>query len=228
MKKIFKWLENYWYHYKWLTLIVFFFAAVLIFCLLNTGDGIKDDIHILYAGPEVLSDTQVQKMEQAFASLLKDDLNGDGEKSVGIINITIMSDEQIKAAEEEAEKEGQTLIYDPSLRTQALTQVKNLMSTGAVIICLLDPYVYESCQQGTFIPLSSALGEDSVESYDEYSTLFSTNALKNAYDCFSVLSDEVLLCMRNDIVISTNNKHFQKEYAWHKTYFKELVKFDVN
>jgi hypothetical protein len=195
---------------------------------LNRGDGLKDDVHILYAGPQILTDTQVERMEKAFADILQEDYNDDGKKSVGIINVTIMSDEQIKAAEEEAQKEGQTLIYDPSLRTQALTQVKNLMSTGAVIICILDPYVYKSCQEGTFITLESILGEKALGAHDDYTTLFSGCDLKKAYDAFSELSDDLLLCMRNDVVISTNNKHFQKEYAWHKIYFKDLMEFGVD
>lgn len=227
MKKIFKWLENYWYHYKWVTLIVAAFAAILIFCVTNVGSGIEDDIHILYSGPEVLTDTQIERMEQAFADVLKEDHNGDGKKTVGIASVTIMSDEQLEKAQEEAKAQGQTVIYDPNLRTQALTQVKSLMSTGAVIICLLDPFVYESCEEGTFITLEAVLGQKPEDSYDDYSIKFSKTSLSKAYDCFSVLSDETLLCIRNDIVITTNNELFQKEYVWHKTYFEDLIRFSV-
>ena len=228
MKKIFKWLDNYWYHYKWVTLIVVAFAAILIFCIVNTGSGIEDDIQIVYAGPDVLTDTQLERMERSFADLLKEDYNGDGKKSVNIVNITIMSDEQLEAAQKEAEEQGQTVVYDPNLRTQALSQMKSLMSTGAVIICLLDPYVYESCEEGTFVTLESVLGKAPDGSYSEYAMKFSDTDLKNAFDSFSVLSDEILVCIRNDVVITTNNKHFQKEYAWHKTYFADLANFSVN
>jgi len=227
MKKIIKWLDNYWYHYKWVTIIVGVFAAILIFCIVNTGSGIEDDIQILYAGPDVLTDTQVEQMERSFADLLKEDYNGDGKKSVNIVNITIMSDEQLKAAEEAAEKEGQTVIYDPALRTKAISQMKSLMGTGAVIICLLDPYVYGCCEEGTFITLEKALGTKHEKSNDDYSISFFDTDFKNAFGAFSVLSEDVLLCIRNDVVITSNNKHFQKEYAWHKTYFGNVVNFSV-
>lgn len=227
MKKILKWLDNYWYHYKWITILVAVFAAILIICIANTGSGIEDDIQIVYAGPTILTDIQLERMERSFADLLKEDLNGDGKKSVNIVNITVMSDEQLKAAEEEAKKEGQTLIYDPSLRTQALTQMKSLMSTGAVIICILDPFVYESCEEGTFITLESVLGKIPENACDEYSIRFFDTDFADAYDSFSVLTEDLLLCIRNDVVITTNNKHFQKEYAWHKTYFADLAEFSV-
>lgn len=227
MKKILKWLENYWYHYKWPTIIITAFAAIIVFCVLNTGGGIEDDIHVVYSGPDVLTDIQLERMEKSFADLLSEDHNGDGKKSVNIVNVTIMSDEQLEAAEEEAKAQGQTVIYDPTLRTKALAQLKSLMSTGAVIICLLDPYVYENCEEGTFISLESVLGEKPENAYDDYSIKFSQTGLKGAYDSFLVISDDVLLCIRNDVVITTNNKHFQEEYAWHKDYFADVMKFSV-
>ena len=227
MKKIIKWLDNYWYHYKWATIIVGAFAAILIFCIVNTGDGIEDDIQILYAGPEVLTDIQIEQMERSFADLLKEDYNGDGKKSVNIVNITIMSDDQLAKAQEEAKKEGQTVIYDPSLRTKAISQMKNMMGTGAVIICILDPYVYGCCEEGTFITLEKALGSKPENAVDDYAMKFSELDIQSAYGSFSVLSDDVLFCIRNDVVITSNNKHFQKEYAWHKTYFESVVNFSV-
>ena len=228
MKKILKWLDNYWYHYKWVTIIVAVFSAILIFCIVNTGSGLQDDIQILYAGPEVLTDVQIEQMERSFADLLKKDYNGDGKKSVGIVNITIMSDEQLEAAQEQAELEGQTIVYDPTLRTKAISQMKSMMGTGAVIICLLDPYVYECCEEGTFITLEKALGEKVENSNDEFSLWFSQTSMYSLYDCFSLLSEQTLLCIRNDVVITSNNKHFQKEYAWHKTYFLDLVQYSVS
>lgn len=227
MKKIFKWLDNFWYHYKWVTIIVAVFAAILIFCIVNTGGGVNDDIQILYAGPKILTDIEVERMERTFAEVLKEDYNGDGKKSVNIVNITIMSDEQLKAAEEEAKKQGETVIYDPTLRTKALSQIKSLMSTGAVIICIIDPYVYESCEEGTFISLESAVGEKPANAYDDYSIEFFETDLMQSYDSFSVLPEGLLLCIRNDVIITTESKQFKKEYAWHKTYFEYIVRFSV-
>ena len=228
MKKIFKWLDNFWYHYKWVTIIVTVFTAIVLFCVVNMGGGIEDDVLVIYAGPQILTDMQLNNMEKSMEAVLKEDYNGDGKKSVSIVNITILSDEQLKAAQEEAKAEGQTVVYDPNLRTQALTQMKSLMSTGAVIICLLDPYVYGCCEEGTFITLESVLGYSPENSYDDYSIKFSDVDIRDAYSALSILAEDVLLCMRNDIVITSDSKHFKEEYAWHKTYFTDLVSFKVN
>ena len=35
MKNLRKWFENYWYHYKWRTLIVAFFAIIIVVCMVQ-------------------------------------------------------------------------------------------------------------------------------------------------------------------------------------------------
>ena len=227
MKKLFKWIENFWYHYKWITVIVVAFAAIIAFCLFNRGDGINDDIQIIYAGPKVLTDVEIERMERAFADVMGKDYNGDGKNSVNIVDITVLSEEQLEEAKEEAKKDGESIVYDPTMRTQAVTQVKNLMSTGAVIISLLDPYVYGLCQEGTFEKLENVLETVPDNAKDPYAIPFFETELAKSFDAFSVLEGELLLCIRTNAVIGTNNKQFQKEYAWHKTYFKELSEFSV-
>ena len=51
-----KWLENYWYHYKWHTLIVAFFVIMLTVMGVQMCSREDNDIYIIYAGPELISD----------------------------------------------------------------------------------------------------------------------------------------------------------------------------
>ena len=227
MKKLWKWLDNYWYHYKWITIITLAFAVIIGISVFSMKGGATDDIHVLYAGPEVLSDTQITRMEKAFEDLLSEDPNSDGKKSVNIIDITILSDEQLKAAQDAAKEEGDSVVYDPSMRTQTISQMKSLMSTGAVIICLLDPYVYSLCQEGTFAPLLEVNAELDVVPYDDYSVRLGDLGIAKAYDAFAPLSEDMLVCIRNSVVLVTDGKAFKKEYAWHKEYFKELLEFSL-
>ena len=227
MKKLFGWIENFWYHYKWITVIVVAFVAIIAFCLFNRGDGVNDDIQIIYAGPEILTDVEIERMERAFSDVMGKDYNEDGKNSVNIVDITVLSEQQLEEAREEAKKDGESIVYDPTMRTQAVTQVKNLMSTGAVIICLLDPYVYELCQEGTFEKLENVLSTVPEVARDQYAIPFEQTDLAKSFDAFSVFDSELLLCIRTNAVIGTDSKQFQKEYAWHKTYFKDLAEFSV-
>ena len=48
--KFIAWLDNYWYHNKWVTVIVAFFVIVFAVCVLQTCTREKTDITVLYAG----------------------------------------------------------------------------------------------------------------------------------------------------------------------------------
>ena len=48
--KILLGIENYWYHYKWPTVIVLFFAIVILVCTLQMCGRESTDITIVYAG----------------------------------------------------------------------------------------------------------------------------------------------------------------------------------
>ena len=39
-----KWLDNYWYHYKWRTIVILFFAVLLIVCVVQCSTVEKYDL----------------------------------------------------------------------------------------------------------------------------------------------------------------------------------------
>ena len=50
--KIYRWLDNFWYHHKWKTLIIAFFAVVVLVCALQMcGKEDEGDVAILMVGP---------------------------------------------------------------------------------------------------------------------------------------------------------------------------------
>ena len=51
-KKLGKWLENYWYHYKWQTLIALFLAVAIAFCAVFLHDRLTAD----HTAPRIVSD----------------------------------------------------------------------------------------------------------------------------------------------------------------------------
>ena len=45
-----KWFENFWYHYKWHTIAIFFIIIVVTICTVQMCSKEEYDIHIIYAG----------------------------------------------------------------------------------------------------------------------------------------------------------------------------------
>ena len=50
-------LDNFWYHYKWHSLIALFFVLVITVCSVQMCTREEYDIHILYAGPDDVKKT---------------------------------------------------------------------------------------------------------------------------------------------------------------------------
>ena len=110
VKKVIKWLDNYWYHYKWPTVIILFFAVIVIACTVQMAKKTDPDINAVYIGPLVLTDSAVSAMEDILEQKAGD-LNGDGKVEVQLTKIVILSDEQLEELKQEAAEENDQ-VYD--------------------------------------------------------------------------------------------------------------------
>ena len=95
MNRFLRWLDNFWYHYKWHTIIIGTAAIFLIVCMTQFATKEKVDAYVLYAGESSFYVSDLYAMEDAFEQV-SSDLNKDGKKTVKITDITVMTNEQIK------------------------------------------------------------------------------------------------------------------------------------
>ncbi|MBR0327384.1 MAG: hypothetical protein IIX09_06230, partial [Clostridia bacterium] len=97
MEKLKLKLENYWYHYKYHTLLGVLALVACLFALVQCSGNEEYDIHITYAGPCRLYDGDLEDGAAAFAAVLGRDLTGDGKVNVSFNRIFYMTNEQILA-----------------------------------------------------------------------------------------------------------------------------------
>ena len=162
LRKIFKWLDNFWYHYKWVTLVTAFFTVTLLIIIIQMITKTNPDSNILYGGPAVLTANQTKEIENAFNALLPEDFNGDGEKITSLQAITLMTKEQIAKAEAEAAENSSVFVYNPQSLENNKTSFSTQLFSGEYVICLIDPEQYKNAYKaGGFAPLSHALPADS-------------------------------------------------------------------
>lgn len=229
MNKIINWFKNYWYYYKWPIIIVGFFvvaAAIMIPQVLNNTDY---DIHIIYAGPYIFQLGEKEQAEEIFRSLMTRDYNGDGEKNVILANLTIMTDEQLKQAMEEASKRtGPTIILNQYSSAQMERAFSQEIFAGESVICLLDPSKYEQVKkQDGFLPLAEALGYKTDLAFDDYGMYLKDTAVGQYFELFQKFPEDTILCIRRVSTASvfTGVKKAKESYEYHLDYFKRLVEF---
>ena len=228
MEKFKKWFDNYWYHYKWHTIVVIFFMTVAIIGITQMAEKESYDCNLLYAGPAILNKDQTAGIESAFAMVMPKDHNEDGKKSVFTNRFTILSDEQIIEKQEEAEKDNDTLYYDPTQRTNVLSQISTLFSVGEASICLLDEYVYNIYRsQDAFLPLEDVLGYKPEYARDNTSVYLKDTPFAQYFDALDVLPDDTILCIRKSAVFTDKSKKKANEqYAFEQDLFRAIIEFE--
>ncbi len=228
LRKVWKWLDNFWYHYKWQTLIVLFFVVVLAILIGQMTTKEESDLTVLYAGPKSLTATESASINTVFSSLLTEDFYDDGKKNASLIGIWLLTDEQVKSYSDSSaddENENNPLIfYNAAQSMQALTQQ---VSGGDAVICLLDPYWYRNLRDNnSFVPLRQVLGTVPSYAVDEYAVRLSDTPFGQYYTALSVLPEDTLVAvMCERITTKLGSDRMQALYQYQLNAFRAMMQF---
>lgn len=197
MKKSFvKWLDNYWYHYKTATLIVAFVIVTVIFGSISYFKKGSPAVYISYAGPYSFSVPQRDGARKAFEGLIGGNKLSGG-REVSFSSFYYMTNEQIKAAYEEAEKLGEEgfKISDYQMASN-LADLDLEFKGGDSLLYLVDPYLYgRYAATDDWVSLRQIFDEFPSEiSYDPYSVLLMKTDFGKYY--FPFLPEDTILAMR--------------------------------
>ena len=216
-------LSNYWYHYKWVTIITAFFVVVIGICVFQMAGEEPIDISAVYAGPEYLSEEAHHEIELSLEQIMPKDYDKDGKKSVQLIDLLILSDEQIKERDEQAKKEDKAFIYDPTSRNSVMMSLGTYLSTGEAVLCFLDPYVYSQLEEkDAFVPLTELLGYKPENAYDDYAVHISDVGSYKYYSALSYLPDDTLVCVKTRSYLYTTEEQIAY-YERHLDYLRRLI-----
>lgn len=205
-------LDNFWYHYKWTTIIVGFFAVVLIVCTLQMCTRDDRDLCVLYSDYEYGLGRYLPDVESAFESIAPD-FSGDGASNVAIVELPIISKES----------------YDA---------FRNHIFVGDTIICLLSPELYSEVYVkdddgeilSGFVKLEDVLGYKPENAYDDYSIRIGDTPLAKDFSVFKNIDNDeskILLCLRKKpVVVSPFEKKEADEYYEYCTeLFKSIIEY---
>lgn len=238
-----KWIENFWYHYKWHTIIALFFAVLLIVLIVQIAGREKYDISVIYCGPEKLDGEDLEKISAAFSEIMDEDYNGDGKMNAITFGEYILSPEQQKELAEEADRLNDELsqgsddggkkveyvfLYTAQDHNAALNNVTTLVTTGEAVICLMDKYTYDIFNDnGAFASLSDVLGYKPEYALDDCSVyLKDTDFGKYFKSSFDLLPDDTILCIRKKATVGVS-RGFDEVYAAHIEIFERIFEFKM-
>ena len=205
-----KWLENYWYHYKWATIISAFFITLAVICIVQIASKKNYNIYIRYVGDSVITGTQYDDMTGALEKIV----SGDKKDSVNFAQVAYISDDDNPYKNEKNAVARETL---------------SSMLVQPYYIYIMDMTAYNDYKDsGVFAPLSSIFEEDVTDiSYDEYALYLSkTEFLKNAPGMEWVEEDTVIVIKivpYDSVFTGKKSKRELASFDIHKEFLRSMV-----
>lgn len=205
-----KWLENYWYHYKWATIISAFFITLAVICIVQIASKKNYNIYIRYVGDSVITGTQYDDMTGALEKIV----SGDKKDSVNFAQVAYISDDDNPYKNEKNAVARETL---------------SSMLVQPYYIYIMDMTAYNDYKDsGVFAPLSSIFEEDVTDiSYDEYALYLSkTEFLKNAPGMEWVEEDTVIVIKivpYDSVFTGKKSKRELASFDIHKEFLRSMI-----
>ena len=204
--KFLKWLDNYWYHYKWPTIAVAFFVVVFAVCFIQSVTNEKKDILITYAGSATLAGDDKLAVETVLTDALPEGFGDNGrEGKAGFVPYLIYSKEQIKEIEERNSESEDPIYIDTVFIANEYSTLNSQYKTGSCSIYLLEEWLYRELlkEDGTtdrLKPLSEVFGETPEGAIDAYAVRLGDTELYKNSPALRVLPEDTVLCMHEDLV----------------------------
>lgn len=223
-------IENFWYHYKWQTLIVVFFVVFFLIAFAQMGAKTEYDAHILYTGPsyldgEVVADilSSVEKAAVQSAAIAENpaDHSGDGILSCDFNKLVYVS---TQTALEYKEND---IYFNGATNLDARGQFDNLIMIGEYVILFLDQSLYDSTvDTGAFCKLADILDTVPENAYDECG-IFLADLPIGTENGFRQLPDDTVVCCRGKSYINDVYKNVQEDgiYEAQVELFRQIVSY---
>jgi len=220
--KFFTWLENFWYHYKWHTIIISVAVIILSVCMWQVSTTEKHDIIMVYAGPKCLSIGETRQVEEIISGLLPSDKDKNGKKDASISMYEIYSAEQMEA---ETDSTGAYKV-NTVRNTSQKSEYDNYMRTGGSSVCFLDPWLYEQIPEGYVYPLSKLFDEGNMPkgNIDGYGIRLGDTDLYREYGVINkAFPPDTIICLRSPYVWGTSSD--DEKYQFEIDTFKAIITY---
>lgn len=213
--------ENFWYHYKWHSIIALFLVFTITICTVQMCQKESYDIHVLYSGGYEINrraaDGNASEYKTALSSIARvtDDYDEDGKVNATLKDLFMLSSAEI--AEIESGNENYEVNY--ALINENKQILRDTIMYSSYYVCFLSPSVYEEYKTvdgvEIFSPLSQFVSNGTeVEYYDSNAVYLSSTGFYSLPG-ISSLPENTLVCLKKPSVFAShfNEKQTKRDYA---------------
>lgn len=208
--RFWKWLDNFWYHYKWQAIAV---AAVVILLAVTLPQCAKggDSITVAFAGSYTMNSEEKKALEDVLRGLSVDDTD------ITLAQHSIYTEQDLTEMFTYYDKEREEYRVDIASKNSAkgyntdrIRTLQNYIMTGDCGVWIVSPYVFETMFDGkTQVVSQCRLGDLAV-----YQT----------YDALQILSPDCLVILTRSVMGETSR---EKEFVKVQAYYNAIVNFSM-
>ncbi|MBE6667255.1 MAG: hypothetical protein E7607_02970 [Ruminococcaceae bacterium] len=216
----YKWLDNFWYHYKWHTIIITFLVIVVTVCTVQSLRTTKYDMKILYAGSKQLEGQEVADLEEMLGGFVPEDTNDDGHVALALNRYYVLSEEQIKEGNKN---------YDANRNTNEYSNFLSYLQTGDASIMLLEKWIYDSIPKESLCKLSELFGDSLPEgAIDDCGVRLGDTEIYKVYPAMQKLPADTVICLQVPLYHEKKlKKSTQMLYEIEKSTFIALLTYPL-
>ena len=232
-QRILERLDNFWYHYKWHSIVALFLVFAITVCSLQMCRKESYDIHVLYSGGHEISRKSVDGNPPEYTSALSsigrvtEDFDENGEVLVTLKDLFMLSSEEIKKIE--ASDDDYEVNY--ALINENQTILRDTIMYSSYYVCLLSPLVYNEYKTvdgvQMFEPLLPLVSEDTDVQYYDESAIYLSSTGFYSLPGISALPPDTLVCLRTPSVFAShfNEKETKRDYERGKTTVIKILNY---
>lgn len=219
-------IQNFWYHYKWHSLIALFLVITTLVCSLQFCNRVEYDAYILYAGNKNIGRTaqsgDVAEIVKVISALkrITEDFDENDEISVNFLNYYYLSKEEMS---DNQNVNNALLASDQQALSSALEH-------SEYYLCFISPAVYEKYHQEgereIFISLSEYRA--TYQDIDFYSDCAINLSSTKAYSIpgLSNLPVDTLICIRQPNYLANRSKEHTAHFNNAKKILNNLLELE--
>jgi hypothetical protein len=241
------WLDNFWYHYKWHTIVIGFFVMVFAICFTQCATTARSDVIVTYAGGYTLSARESEEIGKLLTDFLPLGEDGVGD-SAGLNPFPIYTEQVLGEMytytdEETGELKKDNYAYSTAKKTNQdrISAFSDFLMTGTSSVWMVGQDVYdteaEDLARGDtpdglglvvherLVPLAE-LGVDLTHAYDDYAIRLGDTDFYKHYEIMKLLPADTLLVFSKAMVVGEVAD--EEIYARHRALFLAIVNYKAN
>lgn len=226
---VMKWLDNFWYHYKWTVIVVAFFVAVITIAIVQFVTAPDYDIHIVYAGYYRMDSEERARFEDTINGICPRDFNGNGEKLVNIRDFQIYSEQEMIEEQSRYEAEGDHFEINRKYNADEFNSFSNYSLTGDSSVYIISPSLYENLKSANRLaPLTDLYAGGELPAgamADGFGIALGETDFYRYNPSVQMLQKDLVLCILRPNLVGANSE--DKTYGEAVEFFRAIADYRV-